>query len=214
MQRTDLHLLLADDHGILRAGLRRLLSEMPEVAAIEEAEDAQRVLELVRARHWDVVLLDLDMPGPSALDVLKRIRSEHPETAVLVLSMYPEERFALRALKAGAAGYVNKQSAAQQLLTAIRLVADGGTYISAPLAARLAQGLKSRPADTLDELLSDREFAVLRAIAIGRHPSEIAGDLRLSAKTVSTYRARLLAKLSLHSNVELARYAVEHGLVK
>jgi two-component system, NarL family, invasion response regulator UvrY len=134
--------------------------------------------------------------------------------AVLILSMYPEERFALRALKAGAAGYLNKRSAAQQLITAIRLISDGGTYISSNLASELARSLTTKPKDTLNEMLSDREFTVLRAIASGQAASEIARDLNLSTKTVSTYRMRLMTKLNLHSNVDLARFAAEHGLVK
>jgi two-component system, NarL family, invasion response regulator UvrY len=214
MPRTSLRLLLADDHAILRAGLRRLLSEMPEVTHIGEAEDGQGVLELLRAETWDVIVLDLDMPGPSPLDVVKRIKADHPDTAVLILSMYPEDRFALRALKAGAAGYLHKRSAAHQLIMAIRLIGDGGTYISSQLAAELARGLTAKPKDTLNEMLSDREFTVLRAIASGKAASEIARDLNLSTKTVSTYRMRLMTKLNLHSNVDLARFAAEHGLVK
>jgi two-component system, NarL family, invasion response regulator UvrY len=214
VSRTSLRLLLADDHAILRAGLRRLLSEMPEVTHIGEADDGQVVLDLVRAEPWDVIVLDIDMPGLSPLDVLKRIKAEHPDMAVLILSMYPEERFALRALKAGAAGYLNKRSAAQQLITAIRLIGDGGTYISSTLATELARGLNAKPKDTLNEMLSDREFTVLRAIASGQAASDIARDLNLSTKTISTYRMRLMTKLNLHSNVELARFATEHGLVK
>jgi two-component system, NarL family, invasion response regulator UvrY len=214
MPRTSLRLLVADDHAILRAGLRRLLSEMPEVTHIGEADDGQGVLDLVRSEPWDVIVLDLDMPGPSPLDVLKRIKADHPDIAVLILSMYPEERFALRALKAGAAGYLNKRSAAQQLITAIRLIGDGGTYISSNLATELARGLSAKPKDTLNDMLSDREFTVLRAIASGKAASEIARDLNLSTKTVSTYRMRLMTKLNLHSNVDLARFAAEHGLVK
>lgn len=207
-------LLLVDDHAILRSGLRRLLSEMPELAEIGEAANAAEMLNQVRDSHWDVIVLDLEMPGLSALDALKRVRSDHPDTAVLILSMYDEDRFALRALKAGAAGYLNKQSAPQHLVTAIRLIAEGGTYISANLASSLARSLGAKPVDTLNELLSDREFVVLRGIAAGKHVTEIARELNLSAKTVSTYRTRLLTKLGLRSNVDLARYAAEHQLIK
>jgi two-component system invasion response regulator UvrY len=214
MPTRNLRLLLADDHAILRSGLRRLLADMPEITAIGEAEDGSRVIDLVRAEHWDVLVLDLDMPGPGPIDVLNRVKADHPDVAVLILSMYPEQRFALRALKAGAAGYLNKQSAPQQLITAIRLIADGGTYISAQLAATLAHSLQAKPRDTVNELLSDREFTVLRGIASGKSSSTIARELNLSAKTICTYRARLLSKLNLGCNVELARYATEHGLVK
>jgi len=160
-----------------------------------------------------VLLLDLDMRGQNAFDVLKMVKASHPEVAVLVLSMYPEAQFGLRALKAGAAGYVNKQSAAEQLMTAIRLVVSGSAYLSATLSGVLAtQG--AQPHDEVLEHLSDREFTVLRALATGKSISDIALDLNLSAKTVSTYRTRLLEKLRLGSNVELARYAAERGLVK
>ena len=214
MNPTRLRVLIADDHAILRSGLRRLLHEMPEVEAIGEAEDGNQVVERMRAERWDVLLLDLDMPGQNPLDVLKLVKGDHPDAAVLILSMYPEERFALRALKAGAAGYLNKKSAPEQLVTAIRRVGEGGTYISAALAAALAKNLQTRPVDTINDLLSDREFTVLRGIAAGRLITEIAKELNLSGKTVSTYRTRLLTRLNLHSNVELARFAAEHGLVK
>lgn len=214
MNGAKLKVLVADDHAILRSGLKRLLREMPEVEAVGEAENGTQVWQMMRTSHWDVLVLDLDMPGQNPLDVLKQIKADHPDVAVLILSMYPEEQFALRALKAGAAGYLNKRSAPEQLISAIRRVAEGGTYISASLAVALARNLHSKPIDTINELLSDREFTVLRGIAAGRSISEIAKDLNLSAKTVSTYRTRLLTKLRLHSNVELARYAAEHGLVK
>ena len=214
MNRTRLRVLIADDHAILRSGLKRLLHEMTEVEAIGEAEDGNQAVERMRAERWDVLLLDLDMPGQNPLDVLKLVKVDHPDAAVLILSMYPEEQFALRALKAGAAGYLNKKSAPEQLVTAIRRVGEGGTYISAALAAALAKNLQTRPVDTINDLLSDREFTVLRGIAAGRLITEIAKELNLSAKTVSTYRTRLLTKLSLHSNVELARYAADHGIAK
>lgn len=209
-----LRLLLADDHAILRSGLKRLLGEMPEAGVIDEAQDGARVLEMVRAEPWDVLVLDLEMPGPNPLEVLKRVKIERPALAVLILSMYPEERFAVRALRAGAAGYLNKRSAPQQLMTAIRLISEGGTYISASLAAALAGNGAGHPEEATRPHLSDREFAVLRGIASGKTTSEIAAELNLSAKTVSTYRMRLMAKLNAHSNVDLARYAAEHDLVK
>jgi DNA-binding NarL/FixJ family response regulator len=214
MNPNRLSVLIADDHAILRSGLRRLLQEMPEVETVGEAETGNAVRERMRAQRWDVLLLDIDMPGQNSLDVLKLVKSDHPDVAVLILSMYPEEQFALRALKAGAAGYLSKKSAPEQLVTAIRRVAEGGTYLSAALAVTLARNLRARPVDTVNDLLSDREFTVLRGIASGRPISEIAKELNLSAKTVSTYRTRLLTKLNMHSNVELARYAAEHGIVK
>lgn len=210
----SLRVLIADDHGILRSGLRRLLSEMPEIDAIGEAEDATHARALMRAEHWDILLLDLDMPGQNSLDVLKILKANYPDVAVLILSMYPEDQFGLRTLKAGAAGYLSKDSAPEQLITAIRRISEGGAYISANLAAVLAKKSNpgSEPRNT--DRLSDREFAVLRGIAAGKSITDISKELNLSAKTVSTYRARLLMRLNLNSNVELARYAAEHGIVK
>ena len=214
MNQAKLRVLIADDHGILRSGIKRLLLEMPDIDAVGEAENGAQVLQRMASQHWDVLVLDLDMPGQDSLDILRHVKNNHPDTAVLILTMFPEEQFALRTLKAGAAGYLTKQSAPEQLLTAIRRLGEGGTYISASLAATLAANLRSRRADTLNELLSDREFTVMRGIAGGESITQIAKELNLSAKTVSTYRTRLLIKLNLQSNVELARYAAEHGLVK
>jgi two-component system invasion response regulator UvrY len=214
MNQAKLRVLIADDHGILRSGIKRLLLEMPDIDAVGEAENGAQVLQRMASEHWDVLVLDLDMPGQDSLDILRHVKNNHPDTAVLILTMFPEEQFALRTLKAGAAGYLTKQSAPEHLLTAIRRLGEGGTYISASLAATLAANLKSRRADTLNELLSDREFTVMRGIAGGESITQIAKELNLSAKTVSTYRTRLLIKLNLQSNVELARYAAEHGLVK
>ena len=165
--------LIADDHSILRAGVKRLLQEMPEIERIEEAQDGEQVLKLMRTLAWDVLLLDLDMPGHDPLDVLRAVRHSYPDTAVLVLSMYPEDQFALRTLKAGAAGYVSKQSAPDQLITAVRRVSEGGAYISANLAAVLAKSMGAKPKDTIEDLLSDREFTVLRGIASGKSMTQL-----------------------------------------
>jgi two-component system invasion response regulator UvrY len=209
-----LRVLIADDHGILRSGIKRLLQEALDISAVGEAENGEQVLRRMASEHWDIVLLDLDMPGQDPLDVLRHIKNKHPDTAVLILTMFPEDQFALRTLKAGAAGYLNKRSAPEQLLSAIRRLGEGGTYISASLAATLAASLSSRRTDAIEELLSDREFTVMRGIAGGESITQIAKALNLSAKTVSTYRTRVLTKLNLQSNVELARYAAERGLVK
>ena len=214
MDTIKLSVLIADDHAILRSGLKRLLSEMPEIDAVGEADNGDRVIQMVRDKHWDVVLLDLDMPGLDSLDVLRRVKMEHPDIAVLILSMYPEAQFAMRALKAGAAGYLNKTSASEQLITAIREVAKGGAYISSQLAATLANSFNAKPMDTLNDLLTDREFAVLRGIVTGKSLVDIGHDLKLSAKTITTYRTRLLSKLKAHSNVDLVRYAEKIGLIK
>jgi two-component system, NarL family, invasion response regulator UvrY len=203
--------LIADDHALLRTGLKRLLSEMPEVESVGEAEHGVRVLEVLQAEHWNILLLDLNMPGQGGLEVLARVKSDYPDVAVLILSMYPEEQFGLRAIKAGAAGYLPKDCGPEQLATAIRRVSAGGAYISAKLAAVLTRARQSQRAPR--EMLSAREVTVLGGIANGKSISAIAKDLNLSAKTVSTYRSRLLVRLNLHSNVELARYAQEQGLL-
>lgn len=214
MNPAKLSVLIADDHSILRSGLKRLLSEMPEIEEVGEAGSGDRALQMVRDTHWDVLLLDLDMPGQDPFDVLRRVKMEHPDIAVLILSMYPEEQFAMRALKAGAAGYLGKTSAPEQLITAIREVAKGSVYISPNLALTLANNLRSKAVDTLNNLLTDREFAVLRGIAAGKSLVEIGHQLKLSAKTITTYRTRLLSKLNLTSNVDIARYAAQFGLIK
>jgi DNA-binding NarL/FixJ family response regulator len=214
MNRPKLRILIADDHALLRCGLKRLLLEMPEVGEVGEAETGNQARQSLRVRPWDILLLDLDMPGQNSLDVLKIVRAEHPKVAVLILSMYPESQFGLRTLKAGAAGYLSKESAPEHLMTAIRRVGEGGAYISASLAASLATKMYAQPVDRPNEVLPDREFAVLRGIAAGKSVTEIAEELNLSVKTVSTYRSRVLARLNLHSNIDLARYATEHGLVK
>jgi two-component system, NarL family, invasion response regulator UvrY len=214
MKTLKVKVLLADDHAILRAGLRRLLEERPEIEAVGEAESAAQTLELMRTQHWDVLLLDLDMPGCNSIDLLKHIKAAYPALAVLILSMYPEEQFGLRSISAGAAGYLNKGGTPEQLIMAINRVNAGGAYISAGLALALAQTGPADPVDMLSKLLSDREFTVLRELAAGKSITAIAKQLALSAKTVSTYRARLMVRLNLRNNVELARYAAEHGLVK
>jgi len=214
MDATKFRVLIADDDAILRCAVMRLLCDVPEIAALGEAANVQDTMELLRCKHWDVLLLDLDMPGQSSLDVLKWVKAEHPDVAVLVLSMYPEEQFGLRALMSGAAGYLNKAATAEHLVDAIRRVGEGGAYISSSLAIELARRLHTHPVDTLGAALSDRELTVLRGIASGRSISEMARELNLSAKTISTYRTRVLTRLNLRSNIELARYATEHGLLK
>ena len=214
MHPRKLRILVADDHTVLRAGLKRLLQDVPEVEDVGEAETAVHAREMLRSGKWDILLLDLDMPGQNALDVLKGLKVDHPHVAVLILSMYPEEQFGLRSLKAGASGYLSKDSAPDELVAAIRRISEGGAYISAGLAKALARMSHIGAADPADAQLSDREFAVLRGIAAGRSISQIAKELYLSAKTVSTYRARVLRRLNLRSNVELARYAAQQGIVK
>jgi two-component system, NarL family, invasion response regulator UvrY len=213
MQGQKLKVLLADDHALVRAGLRRVLQDEPDIETVDEVDNAGEALRRVREQHWDVLVLDLNMPGQNTMDVLKLIKIERPALPVLIVSMYSEDQYATRALKAGAAGYLTKASAPDQLISAIRKVADGNAYVSPKLARTLAEQASSKPGETMQELLSGREFTVLCAIAAGKTVTQIAIDLSLSAKTVSTYRTRLLSKLGLRSNIDLARYAVDHGLV-
>jgi two-component system, NarL family, invasion response regulator UvrY len=213
VKRENLKILIADDHAILRSGIRRVLQQLPEIGTISEAQNGGQVLQLVRAEHWDVLLLDLSMPGQNALDVLKLVKIEQPTLPVLIFSMHAEERYALRTLQAGAAGYLTKDITADQLIFALRSVVEGNTYVSSKLATLLTQRLRSDPAVAAHELLSDREFSVLCSLAAGQSVSAVALELNLSVKTVSTYRTRVLAKLNLRSNIDLARYAAEHELV-
>ncbi len=204
--------LIVDDHKLVREGLIQILSDTPDICVVGEAGNGRDALDKAQELDPTVVLLDVSMPemdGLSALQVLVRL---HPSTAVLMLSMYPEEQYAVRCLKAGAAGYLTKESASEELIDAIRKVAEGGRYVSRSLAERLAFEL-GRADYSPHDLLSIRELQTLRMIAQGRSLSEIAADLSLSVKTVSTYRSRLLTKLKLHSTAELVRYAIEHGLV-
>jgi DNA-binding NarL/FixJ family response regulator len=205
--------LLADDHAIVRSGLKQLLIDEFHHVDIGEAATASEVLNLVRKQYWDVVILDINLPGRSGLDVLAELKKEHPKPSVLVLSMHPEEQFAIRALKAGASGYLTKESAPEELIKAITKILAGGRYISETLAERLANGLHADTAKPLHELLSDREFQVLRLIGSGKTPSQIADELHLSIKTVSTFRTRILDKMGMKTNAELTRYVIENKLL-
>lgn len=206
------HLLVADDHDIIRQGLRLLLQEKLKDFEIEEARTGVEVLQQCRRRSWDLVLLDLTMPGRSGLELLADLKVEFPQMPVLIMSASPEEEFALRALREGAAGYLDKRTLAAEVVHAIERVGDGGRYVSARLASALADQLggAARPLHTE---LSAREFQVLRRIAAGLTIKEIAGELGLSDKTVGTYRTRISEKLKLGTNVELTRYALQHRLV-
>ena len=208
-----IRILIADDHPIVRRGLKDILESEADMTVAGEAENGTRALELARAQHWDAVVLDLTMPGKTGLEVLKQLADEQPKLPVLILSVHPEDQYALRALRAGASGYMTKETAPEQLVAAVRRVIAGGKYISASLAERLAGNLRVDPTRPPHESLSDREFQVLRLLAQGRTVGQIAEELFLSPKTVSTYRARVLEKMSLDSNGALMRYAMEHGLV-
>jgi DNA-binding NarL/FixJ family response regulator len=209
-----MRLLIADDHAVVRQGLRQILGGIPELSEIAETADGEETLSRVRAEAWDVLVLDMSMPGRGGLDILKEVRRERPATRVLVLSMHPEDQFAVRLLKAGASGYLNKESAPSELLAAVRKVMTGGKYVSPNLAEKLAFDLDHDSDRPAHEALSDREFQVLRMLAAGQSVAQIAVDLMLSPKTVSTYRARLLEKLRLKSNAELIHYAIQNQLIE
>jgi two-component system, NarL family, invasion response regulator UvrY len=207
-------ILLADDHTVVRHGLKQILADEFKRAVFGEARNAQEALDLVWKENWDVVVLDITMPGRSGLEVLREIKKSNPKLPVLVLSMHPENQFAVRVLKRGAAGYMTKESAANELVGAIKKVLTGGRYVSASLAEKLATYLASDNQRPPQELLSDREFQVLRLIASGKIVSEIAKELSLSVKTISTYRTRILEKMGLRNNAELMHYAMQHQLVE
>jgi two-component system, NarL family, invasion response regulator UvrY len=206
--------LIADDHAVVREGLKRILAEELGVSIFGEASTSQEVIQRMGERDWDIVILDITMPGRSGLDALKELRQSHPRVPVLVLSMHPEDQFAIRVLKAGAAGYLTKERAPEELISAVRRVLAGGKYVSASLAERLA-GEVARDTEKLPhEALSDREYQILRLIASGKTVSEIAQILVLSVKTISTYRVRILQKMNKRTNAELTTYAERHGLVE
>jgi len=206
-------ILIADDHAIVRAGLRQLLSECPDVATTAEATNGHEVLKKIREENWDVVLLDISMPGRSGLEILKQIKSEQPKLAVLILSIHAEGQYALRALKAGAAGYLTKGCIPEQLIAAIAKVARGGKYISPTLAEKLANALDPGVSEVPHEALSNRELQVFQLLAAGKQVSQIGKELSLSTKTISTHRAKILKKMNMKSNAELMFYAIDNGLI-
>lgn len=205
-------ILIADDHSIVRAGLKQILSGVSGIIVSDEASSANEVLDKIRQKDYSVIILDISMPGKSGLDVLKEIKNDHHDLPVLMLSMYPESQYAVRALRSGAAGYMTKESAPEELVTAIRTVAAGRKYISSALAEKLAFNLDADTTKESHELLSDREYQVLCMIASGKTISEIADQLSLSVKTISTYRSRILEKMQLKNNAELTNYAIKNHL--
>ncbi len=207
-------ILIADDHAIVRQGLQQIVKTSPDMAVVGEAVDGEDALSKIRAEDWDVLVLDISMPGRSGFDILRELKHERPKLPILVLSMHSEDQFAVRTLKAGAAGYLTKESAPEELVQAIRKVVEGGKYISPSLAEKLAYDLESGTEKPPHETLSDREFQVMRMIASGKTVKEIADELSLSVKTVSTYRARILEKMNLKTNAELIHYAVQNQLVE
>ena len=205
--------LIVDDHAFLRRGLKGLLADEFHGAAFGEASDARQALEQLRKNEWDLALLDINLPGKNGLDLLKELKITWPRLPVLVLSAHPEDQFALRVLKAGAEGYMNKESAPEELVKAVRKILAGGRYVSAALAEKLAMTVGNDPTLSPHETLSDREYEVMCRIASGKTVTEIAGELSLSAKTISTYRTRVLEKLGVKNSAEIVQYAIRNGLV-
>lgn len=209
-----IRVVLADDHAVVRRGLRQMLGEVPDIEVTGEAQDYGALVAVLRQVACDVLVLDVSMPGRNGIEALKSLREQQPALRVIVFSSYPEDQYALRALKAGASGYVTKDAPPDDLIGAIRVAAAGKKYLTPAVAQALAERLHEKEVDGLPhQALSDREFETLRLIASGKKLSEIALALCLSPKTVSVYRARLIEKMNLHTNAELAQYAVKHGLL-
>jgi two-component system invasion response regulator UvrY len=206
-------ILIADDHSIVREGLKQIVAESPEMAVRGEAVNGRQVLKLVHKTDYDLILLDIAMPGRGGIDTLKQLKIEKPEIPVLILSMYPEDQYAVRAIKAGAAGYLTKESAPEELIGAIKKVAQGGKYVSTDLAEKLVETLGKDTEKPDHAMLSDREYQVMIMIATGKTVKEIADELSLSVKTISTNRARALKKMGMKNNAEFAYYAIKQGLV-
>ncbi len=206
-------ILIADDHVLFRQGLMQILAEEFPRTVFGEASNTRELMDCVQKQTWDVVLLDITMPGRNGLDVLKEMKQTRPRLPVLVLSMHPEDQFALRALQAGAAGYMTKESAAAALVKAIQDVIGGGTYISTAFAPRLARQIGGHTDKPVHETLSDRELEVMLLMARGKRVKDIAGELSLSVKTISTHRQHILRKLKLTNNAEIIRYALRNRLV-
>ena len=206
--------LLVDDHAVVRQGLKQVLAESLPDATFGDAASADEALRMVRTANWDIVVLDISLPGKSGIEALKELRAAHPRLPVLVLSMHPEEQFAVRALKAGAAGYVTKRTAARDVVAAVQKVLSGGRYVSASLAERLAAQTQAGSAQAPHEALSDREYQVFRLLAMGKTVKQIGKELDLSPQTVSTHRTHILEKMGMQSNAELIQYAMRNQIVE
>ena len=207
-----IQVFIADDHAIMRAGLREILESVSDIKVVAEAEDGQQVLTQLDDFNWDILLLDLTMPGVNGIDLIKRVKVKRPNARILVLSMHNEDQFAVRSLRAGASGYLTKDSAPDLLLSAIRRVANGGKHISRALTEKLAFDLDPFKESSGHDRLSDREFEVLRLIVSGKSITEIATELMLSVKTVSTHKRRMMQKLNIKNNVELIQYSLNNNL--
>src|SRR3972149_5295254 len=206
-------ILIADDHAIVREGLKQIVAEESDMVVAGEAANSNELFELLGKERWEIVVLDINMPGKSGLEALKEMRTRHPKIPVLILSMYSEDQYGLRAIKAGAAGYLKKVSAPMELVSAIRKIVSGGRYINPSFAEKLADFIDEDKVKSLHENLSDREYQIMCSIASGKTAEEIADELALSINTVYTYRNRILEKMHLKSNVELTQYAIQNKLI-
>ena len=209
-----IRVLVADDHAIVRSGLRRILDQTDDISVAGEAANAAELWPLVCDGRWDAVVLDVNLPGRSGLELLADIKKSHPELPVLILTVYSEEQYAVRALKAGASGFLTKESAPEKLIDAVRRIAEGGRFITPEVADRLASSVARGQDGPPHEALSDREFQILKMIASGKTVSQIGRELSLSVKTISTHRTRILKKMNLKTNSELTTYAIRRGLVE
>ena len=209
-----LKILIADDHPIVRQGLKQILSEEFDEVTFGEAKNSQEVLDLVREKSWNMVILDITMPGRGGLDVLNELKGQYPKLPVLVLSMHPEDQYAVRVLKAGASGYLTKGSVQEELIKAIKKILGGGKYVSPALGEKMAFNLETKTEKPLHEILSDREYQVMIMIASGKTVSGIAEELSLSVKTIDTYRARILEKMKMKTNAELTHYVIKNKLIE
>lgn len=207
-------IVIADDHAVVREGLKRIISAAPDMAVVGEATNGAEVIQQVRESDFDVLVLDLSMPGRSGMELIKLVRCERPRLRILVLSMHEELQYAVRSIKSGASGYLTKESAPAQLMQVLRKVAAGGAFISTGVAEQLALGSLTGSSCAAHEKLTDREFEVFRLIATGMSVTEIASRLNLSAKTISTHKANLMQKMSLQNQSELIRYAIKHGITE
>lgn len=211
---NKIKILIADDHAIVREGLKQIVAEEKDMIVSGEAENASSLMSLLEKDNWSIVVLDINMPGKSGLEALKDIKHLYPDLPVLILSMFSEDQYGLRAIKAGASGYLKKVSAPTELVVAIRKIVSGRKYINPDLAEKLAENLGSENQNNLHEKLSDREYQIMCNIALGKTAEEIAEDLSLSINTIYTYRNRILEKMSMKSNVELTQYALQNRLIE
>lgn len=208
-----MRILIADDHAIFREGLKQVIARSAHMQVLDEVANGRDLLGKLRAQDYDAIILDISLPGRSGLDILAEIKALRPKLPVLILSMHPEEQYALRALKLGASGYLTKGSSSQELLAALDKISLGKKYVSAALAEALADHIGKEARKALHDCLSDREFQVMRLIAAGAPPKKIAEELAVGTKTVNTYRSRILQKMNMRCNADLTRYAVEHDLL-